>query len=289
MKKIILLFAALTTIATVSAQRVAVLDFNAGTGVSQADVDGISSIFNTYFSPDGYTLVERTSIDRVIDEQKFQRGKMTQSQMVRVGEILNVSKVVIGDVNIVMGQYNIDVRVVNVESGTISAREGVTWSPGSSYRTMMSGLASRLANQIAIKQTTQSTSYASETYEVGDIITVNGKRGVVFAVSSDGKHGRVVSLDGFIGTWEESAAWANSYCQGWRMANAEDLKRLYNVLEEVNEAIFFADGQKIEDSSHWTSESPGSDGCARNVYMGNGLTFSNNKNYDYYVRAVSAF
>ena len=69
MKKIILLFAALTTIATVSAQRVAVLDFNAGTGVSQADVDGISSIFNTYFSPDGYTLVERTSIDRVLTRQ----------------------------------------------------------------------------------------------------------------------------------------------------------------------------------------------------------------------------
>lgn len=289
MKKIILLFAALTTIATVSAQRVAVLDFNAGTGVSQADVDGISSIFNTYFSPDGYTLVERTSIDRVIDEQNFQRGKMTQSQMVRVGEILNVSKVVIGDVNIVMGQYNIDVRVVNVESGTISAKDGVTWSPGSSYRTMMSGLASRLANQIAINPTTQSTSYASETYEIGDIITVNGKKGVVFVVSADGKHGRAVSLDGIEGTWEESAEWANSYCQGWRMPNEDELKLLYNVLEEVNEAIFFADGQKIEDSYHWTSELPDSDDYCWCVSMFNGNTLDYKKLSDKYVRAVSAF
>lgn len=289
MKKIILLFAALTTIATVSAQRVAVLDFNAGTGVSQADVDGISSIFNTYFSPDGYTLVERTSIDRVIDEQNFQRGKMTQSQMVRVGEILNVSKVVIGDVNIVMGQYNIDVRVVNVESGTISAKDGVTWSPGSSYRTMMSGLASRLANQIAINPTTQSTSYTSETYEVGDIITVNGKRGVVFAVSSDGKHGRVVSLDGIRGTREESAAWANSYCQGWRMPNEDELKLLYNVLEEVNEAIFFADGQKIKYTGHWTSELSDSDNRAWGVSMIDGDTGNYDKYCGLYVRAVSAF
>lgn len=288
MKKIILLFAALTTIATVSAQRVAVLDFNAGTGVSQADVDGISSIFNTYFSPDGYTLVERTSIDRVIDEQNFQRGKMTQSQMVRVGEILNVSKVVIGDVNIVMGQYNIDVRVVNVESGTISAKDGVTWSPGSSYRTMMSGLASRLANQIAINPTAQPTSYTSETYEVGDIIIVNGKRGVVFVVSSDGKHGRVVSLDGIEGTWEESAAWANSYCQGWRLPNEDELNLLYNVLEEVNEAIFFADGQKIEDCAYWTSEAPNSDDRAWLVIWDYG-PYHGSKDDDYFARAVSAF
>ena len=157
---------ALMVMANVSAQRVAVLDFNAGTGVSQADVDGISAIFNTYFSPKGYTLVERTSIDRVIDEQDFQRSKMTQSQMVRVGELLNVAKVVIGDVNLVMGQYNIDVRVVNVESGTILAKDGATWSSGSSYRTMMSGLASRLANQIAITPT-QSTISNSEYVDLG--------------------------------------------------------------------------------------------------------------------------
>ena len=161
MKKLSVLICALFAVATVSAQRVAVLDFNAGVGVSQADVDGISAIFNTYFSPKGYTLVERTQIDRVIDEQNFQRGKLTQSQMVRVGQILNVSKVVIGDVNIVMNQYNVDVRVVNVESGTIAAKDGATWAPGSSYRTMMSQLGTRLAGKIAITPTAPVTSSAT--------------------------------------------------------------------------------------------------------------------------------
>lgn len=161
MKKLSIFICALFAVATVSAQRVAVLDFNAGVGVSQADVDGISAIFNTYFSPRGYTLVERTQIDRVIDEQNFQRGKLTQSQMVRIGEILNVSKVVIGDVNIVMNQYNVDVRVVNVESGTISAKDGATWAPGSSYRTMMSQLGTRLAGKIAINPTAPVTSSAT--------------------------------------------------------------------------------------------------------------------------------
>ncbi len=142
-------------------QRIAVLEFNAGAGVSQADVDGISAIFNTYFSPKGYTLVERTQINRVIDEQNFQRGKITQDQMVRIGQILNVSKVVLGDINLVLKQYNVDVRVINVESGTIAAKEGATWSPGSSYRTMMKNLATRLASTIAISPMSSNGSASS--------------------------------------------------------------------------------------------------------------------------------
>lgn len=131
------------------AQRAAVMEFKAGVGISQADVDGLSGIFTTYFRPSGYTMIERTQIDRIIDEQKLQRSSLTESQMVRIGELLNLSKIVIGDVNIVMGQYNVDVRVINVESGTIAATEGATFA-GSSYREGMKNLAQKLAGQIAI-------------------------------------------------------------------------------------------------------------------------------------------
>ena len=131
------------------AQRAAVMEFKAGVGISQADVDGLSGIFTTYFRPSGYTMIERTQIDRIIDEQQLQRSALTESQMVRIGELLNLSKIVIGDVNIVMGQYNVDVRVINVESGTIAATEGATFA-GSSYREGMKNLAQKLAAQIAI-------------------------------------------------------------------------------------------------------------------------------------------
>lgn len=131
------------------AQRAAVMEFKAGVGISQADVDGLSGIFTTYFRPAGYTMIERTQIDRIIDEQQMQRSTLTESQMVRIGELLNLSKIVIGDVNIVMGQYNVDVRVINVESGTIAATEGATFA-GSSYREGMKNLATKLASQIAI-------------------------------------------------------------------------------------------------------------------------------------------
>ena len=149
MKRILLFTAMLMMALGISAQRAAVMEFKAGVGISQADVDGISAIFITYFRPDGYTMVERTQIDRVIEEQGFQRSSLTESQMVRIGQILNVSKIVIGDVNVVMGQYNVDVRVINVQSGTIAATEGATFS-GASYRTTMQTLAQNLAGKIAI-------------------------------------------------------------------------------------------------------------------------------------------
>ncbi len=149
MKKPLLLFALCLMSLTMQAQRCAVLEFRAGVGISQADVDGLSAIFITYFRPAGYTMVERTQIDKAIDEQGFQRSSMTENQMVRIGQILNVSKVVVGDVNIVMGQYNVDTRVINVETGTIAATEGTSFT-GSSYRTTMQSLAERLAAKIAI-------------------------------------------------------------------------------------------------------------------------------------------
>lgn len=131
-----------------NAQRAAVLEFKANVGVSQNDVDGISAIFITYFQPAGYTMVERTQIDKVIDEQGFQRGELTESQMVKIGKILNVSKIIVGDVNVVMGQYNVDVRAINVETGTISATEGATFTD--SYRSSMRTLAQNLATKIAV-------------------------------------------------------------------------------------------------------------------------------------------
>jgi hypothetical protein len=149
MKRLVFIIMISLAALTMQAQRCAVLEFKAGVGISQNDVDGISAIFITYFRPAGYTMVERTQIDKVIEEQGFQRSNMTQSQMVRVGEILNVSKIVVGDINIVMGQYNVDARVINVETGTISATEGATFAT-TSYRSSMQNVAQKLAAKIAI-------------------------------------------------------------------------------------------------------------------------------------------
>lgn len=168
MKKLISFLLMCIVALSMNAQRCAVLEFKAGAGISQADVDGISAIFITYFRPAGYTMVERTQIDKAIDEQGFQRSKMTESQMVRIGQILNVSKIVVGDVNVVMGQYNVDVRVINVESGTIAATDGATFT-ASSYRATMQKVAQNLAGQIAISAGSAVTGSSSQNSKYVDL------------------------------------------------------------------------------------------------------------------------
>ena len=131
------------------AQRAAVMEFKAGVGISQADVDGLSVVFATYFRPTGYTMIERVQIDSVIDQQQLQRSTLTENQIIRIGQVLNLSKIVIGDVNMIMGQYNIDARIIDVENGSIAASEGTSFE-GTSYREAMKTLAQNLEGLITI-------------------------------------------------------------------------------------------------------------------------------------------
>ena len=149
MKKTFSLFLMCLMALAMNAQRAAVMEFKAGVGVSQSDVDGLCGMFTTGFRPAGYTIIERSQIDRVISEQNMQRSNLTESQMVRIGKLLNLSCIVIGDVNVVMGEYNVDVRIINVESGVViaTAGKGFTGSFGENMR----GLAQTLAGKIAIK------------------------------------------------------------------------------------------------------------------------------------------
>ena len=146
--KVLWLIAMLVLTSSAFAQKIAVLNFNAGVGINQNDVDGISSIFNTYFSPKGAEIIERTRVDRLLQEQEFQKSNFTTNDMVAIGKILNVSFIVVGDVNITMGQYNVDIRVVNAETGTIVAKDGISFNKNTSYRGTMQQLGIQLSKKM---------------------------------------------------------------------------------------------------------------------------------------------
>lgn len=213
-------FAATTSFA----QRIAVLEFNAGAGISQADVEGISAIFNTYFTPAGYTLVERTQIDRVIDEQNFQRGSITQSQMVRIGQMTSTS-------------------TYNQQSGG---------------------------------------------YEIGDYYDVGGKQGVVFAVTSDGQHGKIVCLQDLgEAEWDDAKSICANLGSGWRLPTKAEWLAIYEVMGQLN-SMLIALGDPIQKHLYWSSTESSEFG-AWYVRMWNGTTNSCGKTSSNYVRAVSAF
>ena len=207
--KVLGLIAMLVLTTSAFAQRVAVLNFNAGSGVTQMEVDGLSSIFNTYFSPKGAEIVERTSVDKILQEQKFQNSRFTNTDMVALGEMLNVSLIIVGDINVVMEQYNVDVRVVNVQTGTTVAKDGTSFSTGGSYRDMMKELGERLSKSLELE--IEKFQISSDRNSNGNNNDNNGKASVlpknmttkITEDNSKRERTDVVVLEGFLKLYPE--------------------------------------------------------------------------------------
>ena len=242
--KVLWLIAMLVFTTSAFAQRVAVLNFNAGSGVTQMEVDGLSSIFNTYFTPKGAEIVERTSVDKILQEQKFQNSRFTNTDMVALGEMLNVSLIVVGDINVVMEQYNVDVRVVNVQTGTIVAKDGTSFSKGGSYRDMMKELGERLSKSLELE--IEKFQISSDRNSNGNNNDNNGKASVlpknmttkITEDNSKRERTDVVVLEGFLklypedlGEFSSEPSWLIKQINqqerygysSWRLPNQEEL------------------------------------------------------------------
>ncbi len=180
------------------------------------------------------------------------------------------------------------------------------------------------------KQTTQTSSSSSgKTYKVGDYYNENGKEGVVFEVSADGRSGKIVSMKQsakklqwasdsaeqkrLIGANSETNGaynynmakvkaiygWQSKYpafkwCadlgEGWYLPAKEELRTIYNHKDKLNPKLT----DKLSEGWYWSSTESDykfSSGvfCAWLVYMYNGTTTDGSKYGNYYVRAVSAF
>lgn len=142
---LMLMALSLTATAQNKKMKIAVMDFKAGVGVNANEVEGLSDmLINTLFETKKFDIVERTQLNEVLKEQKLQ-GELTVQQCVRIGRILGVESVLIGTVNYLSGEYNVDVRAVDVESGEVVTTAGATKTSGSTYRTMMEKIGRQLA------------------------------------------------------------------------------------------------------------------------------------------------
>ena len=164
MKKISLIIMLLMAFAmTATAQnkkmKIAVMDFKAGVGVNAAEVEGLSDmLINTMYESGKFNIVERSQIKQVLKEWDFQASELTNEQLVQVGRILGVESVLIGTVNFLAehknldgsmtGEYNVDIRAVDVESGEVVTTAGAAKSSGSTYRAMMEKIGRQLASNL---------------------------------------------------------------------------------------------------------------------------------------------
>lgn len=124
-------------------------------------------------------------------------------------------------------------------------------------------------------------------YKVGDIIMVGGEMGIVYAVTSDGQHGKVVSVTRGQCSWEAAKQWCAQYGRGWRLPSKDELVVISRKRDVLN-PILEANGYTALSGWHWSS-TESNEFCAWYVNMYSGNTYGSSKNDYIYVRAVSAF
>ena len=161
-----------------------------------------------------------------------------------------------------------------------------------------------------------------DTYKIGDVVSKNGVVGVIFEVTDDGKHGKMVcakELDcpnwssdtneqkRLIGANSENGMsnmsvvkqidnWQSKYpafalCadlgEGWYLPAKEELLSLNGNAIVINKSLQAIKAPKL---NKWCwSSTEASEFCAWYVIMGFGYTGYYDKDFDGYVRAVSAF
>ncbi len=168
---------------------------------------------------------------------------------------------------------------------------------------------------------------AANTYKVGDYYDKNGKRGVVFEVTADGLHGKIVSLDQAKLEWDRSVfcrklettslhdgkantdivlarsnvykypafSWCINKGRDWYLPAVEELSLLLlndSVHDAVNQTLTYKGGEKLSKkgsiATYWSSTEHKS-ATAWAVYMSIGVSNSVSKDIQYQVRAVATF
>jgi len=99
-------------------EAIAVLNLES-VGLRETDARALTQrLTSIIINQNKYLVVERTQIDKILKEQKFQRSGCTDSECaVEIGQLLNVDFTIIGTVSKVGRTYNIDSRIINVGSG----------------------------------------------------------------------------------------------------------------------------------------------------------------------------
>jgi len=99
---------------------IAVLSFEAK-NVNQETADAVADILSTeLFNTNRFNVVERQSINSILQEQKLQMAGITDmSKAAEIGKMLNVQKIMMGSVSRLGKTYFINTRLVDVETGAL--------------------------------------------------------------------------------------------------------------------------------------------------------------------------
>ncbi len=101
--------------------KMAVLTFEA-IGDSSLDTETLTESFQTELvniQNKDFTLVERTQLAKIIEEQKLQLSGLTEADAAKVGNLAGASKIIVGKISLYEGKYIINIKGIDTTTAEI--------------------------------------------------------------------------------------------------------------------------------------------------------------------------
>ena len=179
MKKLLFITLLLLSSLSLNAQRCIVLDFQIGTNVTEEDVESISYEFRSTFNPTCYRVIDHERVMKKVTELGFNPGKMTAENIRKVGRNMDAVIVVYGILDKYMGEYSLDVSVMDVSSGTTALNQNTTFQQ-SEYRThprfvsktMSSKMCELISNSNNVVSSKNQINSSTNYYQSNDVQTI---------------------------------------------------------------------------------------------------------------------
>ena len=92
---------------------------------------------------------------------------------------------------------------------------------------------------------------AQQTRNVGDIIMVNGEFGVVFAVTTDGQHGKALCVTSSKCSWGNAKSWCLQVGDKWRLPTQDELRIIYHRKNLLDTSLKAAGYYTIQNGNYW--------------------------------------
>ncbi len=119
-------------------------------GVGASDAAILSEVLRGELVKSGAVrVVEKANMEKILAEQAFQQtGCTTQECAVKLGKLLNVRRMVVGTFGKLLGDYVVNVRVVDVETGAAAYADEARGSSSKEIQTSVREMAGRMASAV---------------------------------------------------------------------------------------------------------------------------------------------
>lgn len=120
MKIVYMFIICIVTLLNAEKINIAVMELD-GNGISTNNIVGLSNrLRSQLFKTGKYNVIERSQMNAILKEQGFQQSGCTNADCaIEVGQIIGVSKIVVGSIDKVGSIYSVDIRLVDVKTGKI--------------------------------------------------------------------------------------------------------------------------------------------------------------------------